>query len=298
MLGIKYVSLRNIVLIGIGVLGLAAILAVGTLTWSFSGNIWPSVGAVLFIVLVQAVVWRVISRGFAAHEHDHRVLPARPEFFDFDLFDQPMNSEELDGMPLKTLSFTVFDTETTGLRPSAGDEMISIGGVRIAQNEVLSEVTFSRLINPGRPIPKESVRFHGITDIMVATEPLATEVLHQFREFVGDSVLIAHNAAFDMKFLKLKEAETGAVFNNIVLDTLLLSVFLDNEETEHSLDAIAKRYGIEIEGRHTALGDSLVTAKVFSHMLDRLEARGITTLYQALRAANKMVHVRKMQQRF
>jgi len=292
------VSLRNIVLIGIGVLGLAAIVAVGALTWMFAGNIWAGVWVGLFIVLVQAVVWRVVSRGFAAHEHDHRVLPARPEFFDFDLFDQPMNVEELDGMPLKTLSFTVFDTETTGLRPSAGDEMISIGGVRIAHNEVLSEVTFSRLINPGRSIPKESIRFHGITDIMVAAEPPATEVLHQFREFVEDSVLIAHNAAFDMKFLKLKEAETGAVFNNIVLDTLLLSVFLDNDESEHSLDAIAERYGIEIEGRHTALGDSLVTAKVFTQMLDRLEARGITTLYQALRAANKMVHVRKMQQRF
>ena len=83
-----------------------------------------------------------------------------------------------------------------------------------------------------------------------------------------------------------------------MLDALLLSVFLDNEEPEHSLDAIAERYEVEIEGRHTALGDSLVTAKVFAHMLDRLEARGITTLYQALRAANKMVYVRKMQQRF
>jgi hypothetical protein len=205
VLGFKQVSLRNIVLIGIGSLGLAAIVAVGVLTWSLAGNIWPAVWAGLFIILVQILVWRVVSHGFAAHEYDHRVLPARPKFFDFDLFDQPMNVEELDGMQLKALSFTVFDTETTGLRPSAGDEMISIGGVRIAHIEVLSEVTFSRLINPGRPIPKESIRFNGITDIMVATEPPATEVLHQFREFVGDSVLIAHNAAFDMKFLKLKE---------------------------------------------------------------------------------------------
>ena len=79
---------------------------------------------------------------------------------------------------------------------------------------------------------------------------------------------------------------------------ILLSVFLDAENRNHSLDAIAERLGIPVEGRHTALGDSIVTAQVFLRMLDMLEARGITTLRQAVDASIKMEHVREMQKRF
>ena len=150
----------------------------------------------------------------------------------------------------------------------------------------------------GKPIPKASIRFHGITDDMVTGEPPIGDVLPAFKAFVGEAVLVAHNAAFDVRFLKLKEAATGVVFDNMVLDSLLLSVFLDAESRNHSLDAIAERMGVEIEGRHTALGDSIVTAKVFLRMLDMLEARGITTLRQAVDASIKMEHVREMQKRF
>ena len=133
---------------------------------------------------------------------------------------------------------------------------------------------------------------------MCAGAPPVADVLPAFKDFVGDGVLVAHNAAFDMRFLKLKEAATGVVFDNLVLDSLLLSVFLDAENRNHSLDAIAARMEIEIEGRHTALGDSIVTAKVFLRMLDMLEARGITTLRQAVDASIKMEHVREMQRQF
>ena len=202
------------------------------------------------------------------------------------------------GRSLQSLSYVVFDTETTGLRPSAGDEMVSIAGVRIVEGEILIGDAFTRLINPGYPIPARSIRFHGITDDMVRDEAPASQVLTSFREFVGDAVLVAHNAAFDMKFLKLKEPATGLSFDNLVLDSLLLSVFLDHDSHNHSLDAIAERLGIEVEGRHTALGDSLVTAGVFLRMLGMLEARGITTLRQAIDASNRIAHVRKMQEQF
>ena len=135
---------------------------------------------------------------------------------------------------------------------------------------------------------------------MVVDQPPASVVLPEFRRYVDDAVLVAHNAAFDMKFLKLKEQATGVVFDNPVLDTLLLSVFLHDHIESHSLDAIAERFGVTVdaETRHTALGDSLVTAVLFLKMINLLEAGGITTLDQARDAGSKMVEVRKQQEQF
>jgi DNA polymerase-3 subunit epsilon len=130
---------------------------------------------------------------------------------------------------------------------------------------------------------------------MVKDKPPLLVVLPQFREFIGDAVLVAHNAAFDLKFLTLKEAESGIRFDMPVLDTLLLSVFLHDHTSKHSLDSVAERFGIEVRGRHTALGDALVTAGVFLKMLDVLEARGIATLDQAIEATHSIVEVRARQ---
>jgi DNA polymerase-3 subunit epsilon len=233
-----------------------------------------------------------------AREFDKNNLPARPEYTKFDLYDHPKHLEELGGRPLKSLTFVVFDTETTGLRPSHGDEITSLAAVRVVDGEILEGQPFSRLVNPGRDIPKASIRFHGITENMVENAAPIQDVLPDFKDFVGDAVLVAHNAAFDMKFLKLKEASSGVVFDNLVLDSLLLSVFLEEESENHGLDAIAERLGVEVEGRHTALGDSLVTAGVFQRMLDMLEARGIRTLGRAIEASSKISHVREMQKQF
>jgi len=97
------------------------------------------------------------------------------------------------------------------------------------------------------------------------------------------------------QFLKLKEAECGVSFDMPVLDTLLLSVFLHDHTDQHSLDAVAQRFGVPVERRHTALGDALVTAGIFVKMLDVLVARGVGTLDEAIAAGNSVVDVRTRQ---
>ncbi|MGI9332023.1 MAG: exonuclease domain-containing protein [Gammaproteobacteria bacterium] len=211
---------------------------------------------------------------------------ANPERYDFNLMYAQSFTGELGERRLDSLNFVVFDTETTGLRPAAGDAMISIAGVRVANGRLLGGETFESLINPGRPIPKESIRFHGITDDRVAGEPPIEEVLPRFHAFAGSAVLVAHNAAFDMRFLKLREAQCGLRFDNAVIDTLLLSLLVDGDDEDHSLDGICDRLNVEIEGRHSALGDAMATAHVLVHLLERLRARGVHTFKDVMRATD------------
>jgi DNA polymerase III subunit epsilon len=217
---------------------------------------------------------------------------ARPEYYDFDLFANTASSYALDDRPLADLAYTVFDTETTGLDPAGGDEIIQIGAARVVNGKLLRGETMDQLVNPRRLIPESGCAIHGITQAMVAGKPTIDQVLPAFHAFASDTVLVAHNAAFDMRFLQLKEAATGLRFDHPVLDTLLLSALVHPQQESHALEAIAERFNIAVTGRHTALGDAMVTAEVFLKLVPLLVERGIHTLGQAREAAQKTYYAR------
>jgi DNA polymerase III subunit epsilon len=216
----------------------------------------------------------------------------RPEYYDFDLFHQPGQNTELDQCLLAQLSYTVFDTETTGLQPDAGDEIISIGALRIVNGRLLPQENFDQLIQPRRTVSCESIAIHGITRAMLEGQPPIETVLPQFRRFAEDSVLIAHNAAFDMRFLQLYEGQSGVCFTQPVLDTLLLSQVIHPHQLQHTLEAIAARLGVATVGRHTALGDAIVTGELFLKMIPLLAEKEILTLRDAREAALKTLYAR------
>jgi len=221
----------------------------------------------------------------------HSALAPRPVSYEFDLFHQP-GQGALGKVSLRKLTYVAFDTETTGLNPSEGDEIVQLGAVRIVNGRLLHNECIDQLVNPQRPVPKSSIEIHGIDPELLPSQPIITRVLPTFHAFAADSVLVAHNAAFDMRFLQLKEQASGVCFDNPVLDTLLLSSVVHPNQEGHSLDAIAERFNITIVGRHTALGDALVTAEILLKLIPLLEAQGIHTLEEALRASSKSSFVK------
>ncbi|MDM8532553.1 exonuclease domain-containing protein [Anaerolineales bacterium HSG25] len=216
----------------------------------------------------------------------------RPEYYDFDLFRQAGQTAEQDQRLLSKLVYTVFDTETTGLNPSGGDEIISTSAIRIVNGRLLRQEVFDQLIDPRRHLPESSIAIHGILPEMLEGQPTVDIVLPIFHRFVENTILVAHNAAFDMRMLQVKEQTTGIQFTNPVLDTLLLSAVLHPHEKDHSLDTVAQRLGITVIGRHTSLGDAIVTGEVFLKMIPLLLEQGITTLAQARNASEQTYQAR------
>lgn len=194
--------------------------------------------------------------------------------------------------PLDSLMYTAFDTETTGLQPGNGDEIIQIGALHVVDGHIQADQAFEALIDPKRPINPESEKIHGITTEMLAGKPTIATVLPKFYAFCGDSVLLGHNVAFDMRFLQIKEQATRVVFGQPVIDTLLLSAVAYPNQVHHSLESSMALLGVEIEHRHSAYSDAVATAQVFIKLVPLLAERGIITLRQAIEASKKTPYAR------
>lgn len=235
---------------------------------------------------------RISARAELALPHPgHRRSPvtttSRPEYYDFNLFHLEDENPDLLNSRLSALTYSVIDTETTGLDPDGGDEIIALGAVRIVNNRIAYDDCFDQLVNPGRDIPFASFKIHGIDPAMVADKPAITAVLPAFKRYVSDTVILGHDVAFDLKMLKLKEVQSGIAFPNPVLDTLLLSAMLHPVHKQHDLGSIARRLGVTIVGRHTAIGDAIATAEVFIRLIPILQSKGIETLGEAIQASKR-----------
>ncbi|MGF1551966.1 MAG: exonuclease domain-containing protein [Paracoccaceae bacterium] len=200
-----------------------------------------------------------------------RLLGARDE--------RPLPERRIDDVAL-----VVFDTETTGLDPDHGDEIVQIAAVRIAGGRVLSPERFDTLVDPGRSIPAASTAIHGIDAAMVEGAPDVETALRAFHGFAHGAVLVAHNAPFDLAFLKRRERAIGLAFDHPVLDTGTISAAIFGRRAEHTLDALAARLDVTIPeaARHTALGDARATAAVFLKLVPLMQSAGMVTVADAV----------------
>ncbi len=203
--------------------------------------------------------------------------------YDFDLLSRAQ-SERMAESRLDDLAYVVFDTETTGLFPERGDEIVQIAAVRIVNGKRVPGETLDLLVNPGRSIPRASSAIHGVTDAMVVDAVSVQEAVERFHTFAHDAVIVAHNAPFDMAFLWRREAELGVRFVNPILDTVLLSAAVFGLSENHTLDDLVNRLGVDLpqNQRHTAMGDTLATAEVFIKLKRILQAKGMDRLSEVL----------------
>lgn len=184
--------------------------------------------------------------------------------------------------------YVVFDIETTGLS-NINDKITEIGAVLIRDRKVVSK--FNSLINPEIPIPQKIQDLTGITDDMVSDAPTIEKVLHEFLCFAGNRPLVAHNAMFDVGFIKSKAALFGISVNNSFLDTLQLSRKLLPIK-KHKLNNVCDYFGIKLDNHHRASDDAEAAALILIEMFKILEGRNICCMSEINKVVNEFTNIK------
>ena len=186
----------------------------------------------------------------------------------------------------------VFDIETTGFSPIK-NKIIEIGAVKVENGKITDK--FSTFVNPEVPIPFEIEKLTSISDNMVLNAPTIEQVLPKFLEFCGDAVMVAHNASFDMSFMKHNALLLGMTFEPAILDTVSMARFLLPNLHRFKLDTVAKELKISLENHHRAVDDAGATAEIFVKFMEMLKQRGIENLTQLNEHSQMSVEtIRKM----
>ena len=172
-------------------------------------------------------------------------------------------------------TFVVFDLETTGFSPSK-NQIIEIGAVKVVNGSITER--FSTFVNPKVPIPFEIEQLTSINDDMVLDAPTIDEILPKFMEFCQDAVMVAHNADFDMSFIKHNCSALGLECEKTVLDTVALSRVLLPALNRFKLDTVAKALNVSLAHHHRAVDDAACTAEIFVRLVEMLRDRGVETM--------------------
>ena len=183
-------------------------------------------------------------------------------------------------LPVSEVTFVAIDFETTGLYPTS-DRIVEFGGLRFRAGETLAE--FEKLANPGMPISAEAAAVSGITDEKVANEPPVDQIVPEFIEFISDAVIIAHNAPFDVGFLRAAVANLGlGGISNPIVDTQTLSIKAFPKRKSYGLQNLATELGLPPNRAHRALDDAIMCMRLFQKCVDELAFMGELELKEVL----------------
>lgn len=194
---------------------------------------------------------------------------------------------------LSRTTFVVLDLETSGASPKTGSAITEIGAVKVCGGQVLG--TFKTFVNPGTPLPLFITELTGITDEMLIDAPRIESILPLLFEFLGSdksTVFVAHNAPFDLSFLRASAALHGYTWPNFrVIDTVKAAQFVltKDDVANYQLGTLALYFRTEIAPNHRALDDALATVDVLHGIIERMGTFGITTINQMLNAGSKKV---------
>lgn len=181
-------------------------------------------------------------------------------------------------LPLAAATFTILDTETTGLNVDEGHKILSIGAVKIKNDLIINNEILDEFVNPERDIPFASRNIHFITEDKVKNKPNIFQIEKKINDFIGNTILVGHNVDFDISFIKKNAPKTSlasTVKKITTIDTILLAAGLYPSLESYELSFLCDQFRIKTfdQIRHSALGDSIITARLFLFLLDTAKKR-------------------------
>ncbi len=184
---------------------------------------------------------------------------------------------------LEQSNFSILDTETTGLHVEKGDQIISIASLKVSDLKIDEQNYLDELVNPNMKIPESSTKIHNITDEQVKSKPSLLEISEKILKFLKKSVLVGHNINFDINFLKENSkgsqlADRMKVIKSI--DTIYLTASLFPDLKNYELSNLCEYFNIKTDDqiRHSALGDCIITARLFLHLISIAQTKGVKNI--------------------
>jgi len=193
---------------------------------------------------------------------------------------------------LEDSNFSILDTETTGLHVENGDQIISVASLRVSNLKINKDNILNELVNPQMKIPEASIKIHNITDDQVQSKPTIVEISDKILKFIKKSILVGHNINFDINFLKQNSKSSGLADRMKVIkaiDTIYLTASLFPDLKNYELTNLCNFFEIKTDDqtRHSALGDCIITARLFLYLLNIAKLKGVKNISDLIGLCNR-----------